>query len=138
MKGFCTMKKTKVVIAVCAVVLFLALASITMLTLFWNGAFDKAVITDITSCKSPDADYYLMFQQVGDPEWPFGKTDVRLTLKDLNNETLNSVDTYIQNDGANAGEGTIKSVEWTGTSVIVILQASEMTDKEIVISYHKK
>lgn len=130
-------KKTKIIIGVCAVIFGLILISIIMFSLYWNGAFNKLIVKDITTFESPDGNYYLVFQQLGDPEFPFGQTEVRLTLKNQNNEKLNSIDTAIQDDGANAREGNIKSVEWTNDSIIVILQASEMTDKEIVITYKK-
>ena len=48
---------------------------------------------------------------------------------------LEKYDTSIQDDGANAGERNIASVEWFDDKVIVVLQASEMEDREIIIPY---
>jgi hypothetical protein len=39
-------------------------------------------IHDVASYTSPDGKYELLFQQVGDPDWPFGHTHARLVLKD--------------------------------------------------------
>ena len=93
-------------------------------------------ITDIATFDSPDGNYHLVFQQVGEPVL-FGGADVRLVLKDQNGTTLNSIDATVSNDGANAHEKNIKSVEWTSDSVIVILCAEEMPDKRVEIQYSK-
>lgn len=138
MGGSFNMKKpTKIIIGVCTVIVGLIMLSIIIFTLWWNGAFNKLFVKDITAYESPNGTHSLIFQQLGEPEWPFGQTEVRLTLKNQNNKKLNSIDTAIQDDGGNAHEGNIKSIEWTNDSVIVILQASEMDDKEIVITYKK-
>jgi hypothetical protein len=100
-----------------------------------NGAFNKFDVRDIETYESPDSNYTLIFQQLGDPEWPFGTTDVRLLLKDKNQKKIDSIDTSIQDDGANAYSGNIKSEEWRNDSVIIILQASEMEDKEVKIMF---
>ncbi len=131
------MKKSKSFICFSVAVLCFAVLSVILIISWQGGAFNKLTVTDITSYESPDGSYCLIYQQLGDPEWPFGKTEVRFTLNDCNNNTLNTVDTYIQNDGALAHKGNIKSIEWTENSVIVILQASEMSDKEIVIGYNE-
>ena len=80
----------------------------------------------------------LFFQQLGDPQWPFGSTDVRLILKNQQGKIINKYDTSIQDDGANAGERNIASVEWFEDRVIVILCASEMEDREIIISFESE
>ena len=130
------MKKRKVMIAITvAVALFLALYA--LFTLWWNGAFDKVAVTDIANFESPDGSYCIQYQQIGDPEWPFGRTDVRLTLYDSNGHIQNSVDTFIADDGAAAHEGNIKAIKWTEDAVKIILQASEMPDKEIEIAFRK-
>jgi len=80
----------------------------------------------------------LTFQQLGEPQWPFGPTDVRLLLKDQQGKIIKKYDTSIGDDGANAGERNIASVEWFDDNVIVILQASEMEDREIIIPFKTK
>ncbi len=102
-----------------------------------SACFRTENLTDVASFDSPDGGFVLIFQQLGEPDWPFGKTDVRLTLKDKTGKTLNETDAEVRNDGANAGEGNVKSVEWKSDSVVVILQASEMPDKTVELRYKK-
>lgn len=131
------MKKSKAFICFSVAVLCFVVLSVILIVAWQGGAFNKLIVTDIAGYESPDGSYCLIYQQLGDPEWPFGKTEVRFTLNDRNNNTLNTVDTYIQNDGALAHTENIKSIEWAEDSVTVILQASEMADKEIVIGYNE-
>ena len=104
--------------------------------LWWNGAFDKFIVREIVSYE--ENGYTLIFQQLGDPQWPFGSTEVRLILKNQQGKVINKCDTSIQDDGANAGERNIASVEWFEDRVIVILCASEMEDREIIISFESE
>lgn len=106
---------------------------LVIFVLSWNGAFNKLDIRNITSYENNG--YTLSFQQIGEPQWSFGPTYVRLLLKDQQGKILEKYDTSIQDDGANAGERNIASVEWFDDKVIVVLQASEMEDREIIIPY---
>lgn len=45
--------------------------------------------------------------------------------------------TQLNDDGTNASENNIASVSWNDDAVVIILRASEMKDKEVVISYNK-
>ena len=72
---------------------------------------------------------------MGDPAWPFGPTDVRLTLKNNNGKIIERVSTQLNDDGANASENNIASISWNSDEVFVVLRASEMKDKEVSISY---
>ena len=125
-------KKKKIVLSVILTVL---ICGIGILVLYWNGVFDRLLPTDIAKVDSPDGNYVLVFQQVGVPEWPFGLTHVRLVLKDRNGRKRTTVNTSIANDGSTADEWNIKSVEWKEKAVVVVLQASEMDDREIVLEY---
>ena len=58
-----------------------------------------------------------------------------MLLKNQQGKVISKYDTSIQDDGANAGERNIASVEWFEDRVIVILCASEMEDKEITFSF---
>ena len=44
-------------------------------------------------------------------------------------------ESFIADDGSAASEMNIKSVEWKEKAVVVVLQASEMDDREIVLEY---
>ena len=103
----------------------------------WSGAFNFMHPKEIVTYNSPDGEYSLVFEQMGDPQWPFGPTDVRLTLKNHDGKIIERVSTQLSDDGANASEHNIASISWNDDAVIVVLRASEMKDKEISIAYNK-
>lgn len=127
------MRKNKIILILLSILFVIVIAFIGTFVLWWNGAFNKFDVRDIVSYE--ENGYTLTFQQLGEPQWSFGSTDVRLLLKDQQGKILKEYDTSIQDDGANAGERNIASVEWFDDKVIVILCASEMEDREIVIPF---
>ena len=127
------MRKNKIVLIILSTLFVIVIAFIGTFVLWWNGAFDKFIVREIVSYE--ENGYTLIFQQLGDPQWPFGSTEVRLILKNQQGKVISKYDTSIQDDGANAGERNIASVEWLSDKVIVVLQASEMQDREIVIPF---
>lgn len=127
------MRKNKAVVIILSILFVIVIALVGTFALWWNGAFNKLDIRNITSYENNG--YTLTFQQLGEPQWSFGSTDVRLLLKNQQGKVLNKYDTSIQDDGANASEHNIASVEWLSDKVIVVLQASEMEDKEITFSF---
>ena len=56
--------------------------------------------TDIDVSESPDGAYELHFQQIGEPDWPFGSTHARLVLES-NGKTVTTCSFDIANDGKN-------------------------------------
>ena len=127
------MRKNKIVLIILSTLFVIVIAFIGTFVLWWNGAFDKFIVREIVSYE--ENGYTLIFQQLGDPQWPFGSTEVRLILKNQQGKIINKYDTSIQDDGANAGERNIALVEWFEDRVIVILCASEMKDREITFSF---
>ena len=127
------MKINKKVAFIFSALLVTGIMLIVIFVLWWNGAFNKLDIRNITSYENNG--YTLSFQQLGEPQWSFGSTDVRLLLKDQQGKILKKYDTSISDDGANASEHNVASVEWFDDKVIVILQASEMEDREIIIPF---
>lgn len=127
------MRINKAITIILPSLLIIGVILIGTFALWWNGAFNKLDVRDIVSYE--ENGYTLIFQQLGEPQWSFGSTDVRLLLKDQQGKVLNKYDTSIQDDGANASEHNIASVEWLSDKVIVVLQASEMEDKEMTISF---
>ena len=107
-----------------------------VISVFWNDGFDVKRPREIGVYNSPNGEYELVFEQMGDPQWPFGPTDVRLTLKTDDGDVICRVDATLYNDGANAGEGNIVSVVWNDDDVTVILRAAEMEDKEVTLPYN--
>ena len=104
----------------------------------WNGTFNFSLPKEIATYPSPDGEYSLVFEQMGDPAWPFGPTDVRLTLKNNNGKIIERVSTQLNDDGTNASENNIASISWKSDEVVVVLRASEMKDKEVSIAYNSR
>ena len=127
------MRKNKIVLIILSTLFVIVIAFIGTFVLWWNGAFNKLDIRNITSYENNG--YTLTFQQLGEPQWSFGPTYVRLLLKDQQGKIIKKYDTSISDDGVDAGEHNVASVEWFDDKVIVVLRASEMEDREIIIPY---
>ena len=130
-------KAVKVVLIIVSIAVALIIGAWLFIGAIWSGAFNFLPPNEIATYHSPDGEYSLVFEQMGDPEWPFGPTDVRLTLKNHDGKIIERVSTQVLNDGVNASEHNIASVSWNDDSVIVVLRACEMEDKEVLISYKK-
>ena len=130
------MRKNKIVLIILSTLFVIVIAFIGTFVLWWNGAFNKFDVRDIVSYE--ENGYTLTFQQLGEPQWSFGPTYVRLLLKDQQGKIIKKYDTSISDDGVDAGEHNIASVEWFDDKVVVVLQASEMEDREIIIPFKTK
>lgn len=132
------MSKTgKIILLILSIVVALIIGGYLLVVAFWNGTFNFMLPKEIATYNSPDGEYSLVFEQMGDPQWPFGPTDVRLTLKNYDGKIIERVSTQLSDDGANAGEHNIASISWDNDAVVVVLRASEMEDKEVSIAYKK-
>lgn len=127
----------KVVLIILLVALGLLVAAWLFVGALWSGAFNFMFPQEVATYHSPDTEYSLVFEQMGDPAWPFGPADVRLTLKNSNGKVINRISTQVFNDGGPASEWNMKSISWMDDAVVVILQGAEMEDKEVSISYNK-
>lgn len=86
-------------------------------------------LTDKGEELSPDGKYAVLFQMVGEPDWPFGATTVRVTVRAVeNNEKIKVIQTDIQDDGAVLREYNW-NVLWEEDDVIITLIGSEQEDK---------
>jgi hypothetical protein len=74
---------------------------------------------------------------MGDPAWPFGPADVRLTLRNHTGKIIERVSAQVFNDGGSASKDNIASISWNDDAVIIVLSACEMEDKEVSIAYSK-
>ena len=127
----------KVVLIILLVALGLLVAAWLFVGTLWSGAFNFMFPKEVATYTSPNTEYSLVFERMGDPAWPFGPADVRLTLKNSNGKVINRISTQVFNDGGSASEWNIKSISWDNDAVIVILQGAEMEDTEVPISYNK-
>ena len=127
----------KIVLIILLLALGLMVAAWLFVGALWSGAFNFMFPHEVATYHSPDTEYSLVFEQMGDPAWPFGPADVRLTLKNSDGKVIRRVSTQVFNDGGSASEWNIKSISWDNDAVIVILQGAEMEDTEVPISYNK-
>ena len=84
-------------------------------------------ITNIARFVNEENNYKVIFQEVGEPDWPFGKMKVKVTLVNERNKKLKSFKDYIWDDGASASEGNIK-VNWFNDYVEIVLMGDEQKD----------
>lgn len=131
-------KAWKTILIIISVLIVLAIGAMILFCALWSGALNFLFPHEIATFESPDGEYTLIFEQMGAPDWPFGPTDVRLTLKNDDGKRIDRISTQIFNDGGSAYEGNIASVSWNDDEVIVVLCACEMEDKEVSISYNGK
>ena len=87
----------------------------------------KIRITDVAEFANEENKYKIIFQAVGEPEWPFGRTKVKVTLVNSNNEKIKSFEEYIQDDGATARKENIE-VNWYDNYVEIVLIGGEQED----------
>lgn len=95
----------------------------------------KFRITDVTEFINEKNKYKILFQAVGEPEWPFGRTKVKVTLLNSNNIKIKSFKEYISNDGAIASKYNI-NVNWYDDYVEVILKGGEQEDDIHILKYN--
>ena len=131
-------KAGKIVLLILSISVALLIGTWLFIGALWTGAFNFMLPSEIATYSSPDGEYSLVFEQMGDPAWPFGPTDVSLTLKDQNSKIIERASTQVFNDGVCASEWNIKSVSWNRDAVVVILQSAEAQDQEISIPYNEK
>ena len=131
-------KAGKTVLIILSITVTLIICAWLFIDAIWSGTFNFMLPNEIATYHSPDGEYSLVFEQMGSPAWPFGPTDVRLTLKNHNGKIIERVSTQVFNDGVNADEGNISSISWNDDAVIVVLNACEMEDKEVSIAYKKR
>ena len=129
-------KAGKIVLLIVTIAVVFIIGTYLFIGALWSGALNFMLPKEIATYNSPDGEYSLVFEQMGDPAWPFGPTDVRLTLKDYKGKIIERVSTQVHNDGGCANESSIKSIFWNNDAVVVVLQGAEMEDKEVSIAYN--
>ena len=105
-------KAGKTILIILSITVVLVFGAFLFVGALWNGTFNFLLPKEIATYQSPDGEYSLVFEQMGDPAWPFGPTDVRLTLKDNNGKIIERVSTQINDDGTNASKNNIASISW--------------------------
>lgn len=131
-------KAGKIVLTIVSVVIVLIISAWLFVGALWTGAFNFMFPEEIATYHSPNGEYSLVFEQMGDPAWPFGPADVRLTLRNHTGKIIERVSAQVFNDGGSASKDNIASIAWNDDAVIIVLSACEMEDKEVSIAYTKK
>ena len=131
-------KAGKIVLTIVSVVIVLIISAWLFVGALWTGAFNFMFPEEVATYHSPNGEYSLVFEQMGDPAWPFDPADVRLTLKNHTGKIIERVSAQVFNDGGSASKDNIASIAWNDDAVIIVLSACEMEDKEVSIAYTKK
>lgn len=103
------------------------------------GCFTYTVryrINSVDSSVSQDGKYELLFQQIGDPDWPFGSTHARLILKDESG-TIVKYSFDVANDGANVYSSSWQ-VTWKEDCVEVVISGAEQNDDRYILHFDGK
>jgi hypothetical protein len=130
-------KAGKIVLIIVSVIIVLIISAWLFVGALWTGAFNFMFPEEIATYHSPNGEYSLVFEQMGDPAWPFGPADVRLTLRNHTGKIIERVSAQVFNDGGSASKDNIASIAWNDDAVIIVLSACEMEDKEVSIAYSK-
>ena len=115
------------------------LALINIMIVILAGSFTystKYKIHEVAYSTSEDGKYVLLFQQVGDPDWPFGHTHARLVLKD-DSRTIAKRSFDVANDGANVHSGNCQ-ITWKADCVEAIISGEEQSDTRYTLYFNGK
>ena len=126
-----TQKTTKVIKVICIVVAVVIAAGLIQL-----GRYEyvkKYKITPIDSSVSADRNYELLFQSVGEADWPFGTSHARFVLKhDGKDVTKYKLD--VENDGKDLCAENWQ-VTWKDSLVEVLIFGEEQQDALYTLSF---
>lgn len=86
----------------------------------------KYKIADIDSSISDDGQYELMFQSVGEPDWPFGYSHARIVLKE-GNKAVTKCKFDVANDGGILWPENW-TVTWQDSCVMTVISGEEQSD----------
>lgn len=110
-------------------------ALLALIVVFWccisyTANYKK---TTCDTSVSPDGEYELTLQAVGEPEWPFGSARGKLILKN-NENTISETGFELRNDGGSVNERCWK-VTWYETYAEVILSGKEQFDERVTLYF---
>ena len=125
------MRKTiKIIIASITTLLsIIIIISIILIGLFIYSINFK--ISDVSKYENEQNNYTIVFQAIGEPEWPFG---VKVTLLNSKGKKVESFQADIHNDGRTANERNI-DINWQDSYVEVTLKGGEQEDDIYKMNY---
>ena len=83
--------------------------------------------------ESPNGRYSILFQSVGEADWPFGYSHAKVTVKE-GDRLIKTFREDIADDGGQFIPGNY-SVEWLEDEVVITFMGSEQPDKKVEIFY---
>lgn len=117
-------------ITICVVLSLLAV----LLALFLAWKYKTSWKTTTVGVEqSPDNQYSVIFQAVGEADWPFGPCHCKVTLKN-GDRTVETFREDIYDDGGQFQTGNY-SVEWMKYGVVITLKGCEQSDQEVEVFY---
>ncbi len=90
-------------------------------------------ITKVGLEESPDGRYSILFQSVGEADWPFGYSHAKVTVKD-GGKIIETFCEDIADDGGQFRPDNY-SVEWMKYGAVITFMGSEQPDREVEIFY---
>jgi len=131
--GFLKIRKS----AVRGIMGIMAAFNIMIVVLAGNFTYTtRYKIHEVAYSTSQDGRYVLLFQQVGDPDWPFGHNHARLVLKDESG-TITKYHFDVANDGANVHSDSWQ-VTWKENCVEVVISGEEQNDNQYILYFNGK
>ena len=116
-----------------------ALIAFSLIIAIIAGSFiyvSKYKTNVVASSASPDGQYELLLQQIGEPDWPFGYTHARLVLKDKSKTVaMHSFD--VANDGGIIDAENWK-VTWKENCVEAVISGEEQNDNQFILYFNGK
>lgn len=119
--------------------LALMIFSVIMLAILATGFIyvTKYKITEAGSEQAADGSYEVIFQQVGEPEFPFGATYVQVLVKSADGTLISREKHTIFDDGASFRPANWE-VRWYPVGVEIVLKGSEQNAYSYFVCYDKE
>ncbi|MCR5109243.1 MAG: hypothetical protein K6B28_13900 [Lachnospiraceae bacterium] len=124
--------KIKGILKVIFVILSVFVLLILILVLSWNY-ITRWRLTDVGREESPEGKFSILFQEKGEPDFPFGYSHAKITVY-KEDKPINTFFKDIADDGASFREDNY-SVEWLPVGVVITFHGSEQADEEVEIFY---
>ncbi len=122
----------KRIIKAFAMILIILATVVLLLGLMFEYTFSWK-LTDVGTETSPNGRYRLLFQAVGEADFPFGNSHAKVTLYD-GNKKIHSFREDIADDGASFRPDNY-CVEWRSDSVVITFIGSEQADHKVEVFY---
>lgn len=91
-------------------------------------------VTEVGVETSYDGKYEVVFSQIGEPQFPFGSTSVRIEVREKNGEKIDQIEASIRDDGASLHESNWQ-VDWYPAGLDITLMGSEQEDDIYTVYY---